>query len=79
MVAKKEVDISTKMALLELECEQNTENIANLDKRMIAQEKNNRQNRTILISLSGQKAERWIAIAITIINLLILLLNRSSP
>lgn len=76
-MAPKEADINTRLILLELSSEQDRENIANLDKRMIAQEKNWRITRGVLNSIANWKAERWISIAITIINLLILLLNRN--
>lgn len=71
----KEADISTRLILLEISEEQNRDNIANLDKRMVTQERNWRASRGLINSLSNGKAERWIAIAITIINLLILLLK----
>lgn len=70
-----EADIDTRLSLLELSEEQNGENIRDLDKRVIAQERNWRSARQLLNSLAGHKAERWIAITITIINLLILLLK----
>lgn len=71
----KEADISTRVTLVELGEEQNIENIRDLDKRMLAQERNWRSARQLLNSLGNNKAERWIAITITIINLLILLLK----
>lgn len=71
----KEADINTRVTLVELGEEQNIENIRDLDKRMLAQERNWRSARQLLNSLGNHKAERWVAIAITIINLLILLLK----
>ena len=74
-MVSKEADIKTKVVLLELAEEQNEGNIADLDRRMTVQEKNWRAARTAINSALNCKLERWIAITITIINLLILLLK----
>lgn len=71
----KEADILTRLALLELADEQHSENIKNLDDRVINHDKKWRAARPILNTLAHCKVERWVAIAITVLNLLLLLLK----
>lgn len=71
----KEADILTRITLLELADEQHSENIKDLDVRVINHDKKWRAARPILNSLAHCKVERWVAIAITVLNLLLLLLK----
>lgn len=67
-MASKEAEIAQKLALLDLSNEEILNRIDDLDKKF-------QQSRPILAKAAHSNLERTIAIAITVINLLILLLS----
>ena len=81
-MVKQEADILTRVAelerakiIFELAHEQHGDNIKDLDLRVIKHDTRWRAAKPILNSLAHCKMERWIAIAITVLNLLLLLLK----
>lgn len=75
MVKQQGADFESRLILLELATEQHDENIKDLDTRVVKQDTRWRAAKPILNSLAHCKMERWIAIAITVLNLLLLLLK----